>query len=409
MNRLIKSETLVFIALVTLIIAVSVVCLILFWDWLGTGVVPAESNGEKIRNVSIVIGGIIALVFAIWRSVVSGRQAKTAQQNLIQERYHNGTKMLGSDLLAVRLGGIYALQQLSSEDPDKFHIPIAQLLCAFLRHPLPPGEDVDCPTNGEDVIDRIDHMLETLNSGKWREPSLRSRQDTQAIMDILSKRDAKIRDLEVANHFRLDLRGADLRNVWLQRGNFCDSELAYANLMGAFCVGTNLSATYLAGANLSLVIFIGVDLSSSFIEAANLSGARLTNSRMSEANLKGSNLRSVDFLGSNLSGAKLSGAKFQGANLWGVNLSGANLTAEVGQSCRYRLPAMGLTQSQLDEARADPDNPPKLNGVVDADTGKQLTWNGKPWQELSYDGLGPSVDLELRLRNLRLAERKRTT
>ncbi len=41
----------------------------------------------------------------------------------------------------------------------------------------------------------------------------------------------------------------------------------------------------------------------------------------------------------------------------------------------YR-PARGLTQAQLDQARADPDNPPKLDGVEDAVTGKQLVWRG---------------------------------
>ena len=40
--------------------------------------------------------------------------------------------------------------------------------------------------------------------------------------------------------------------------------------------------------------------------------------------------------------------------------------------------ATGLTQDQLDMARADPDHPPKLDGVKDAITGEQLIWRGKP-------------------------------
>ena len=37
-----------------------------------------------------------------------------------------------------------------------------------------------------------------------------------------------------------------------------------------------------------------------------------------------------------------------------------------------------LTQTQLDEARADPDNPPKIDGgTVDTETGKPLVWRGK--------------------------------
>jgi len=41
-------------------------------------------------------------------------------------------------------------------------------------------------------------------------------------------------------------------------------------------------------------------------------------------------------------------------------------------------PANCLTHAQLDEACVDPDNPPKLDGVFDADTGEQLVWSGKP-------------------------------
>lgn len=32
----------------------------------------------------------------------------------------------------------------------------------------------------------------------------------------------------------------------------------------------------------------------------------------------------------------------------------------------------------LDEARSDPQNPTNLNGVLDAETGEQLVWQGKP-------------------------------
>ena len=41
-------------------------------------------------------------------------------------------------------------------------------------------------------------------------------------------------------------------------------------------------------------------------------------------------------------------------------------------------PVTGLTQAQLDEACADPDNPPKLDGVIDAVTGEPLVWRGQP-------------------------------
>ena len=48
-----------------------------------------------------------------------------------------------------------------------------------------------------------------------------------------------------------------------------------------------------------------------------------------------------------------------------TDLSGADLT-----SCK------GLTQEQIDRAASDSGNPPKLEGVVDAKTGKPLVWRG---------------------------------
>ena len=401
MIRLVKSETFAFIALVALIIIVSVVCLIVFWGWLGSGADSSESNGEKIRNVSIVIGGIIALVFAIWRSLVSGRQAKTAQQDLLQERYHKSTEMLGSNLLAVRLGGIYSLQQLSKDHSEQFHIPITRQLCAFLRHP--PSQVGDCNSTTSELVDtydQIDRMVETSDSARWGYPSFRSHQDVQSIVDILSLRDSKIRKFEVDNRFKLDLRGAYLKNVWLKLGDFSDANLAHANLADAYCVGTNLSKTHLVGANLSHASLMSVDVSLSLLELADLSGARLVNSSLRDTRLSGSNLTSVVFVGSDLSGAKLSSANLENSDLWMVNLTGADFGAEEGrQPGHHKLPARGLTQSQINEACADLKNPPRFTGVIDAETGKQLIWRGKSLED--YTGWKSSVESKVMAQRLR--------
>ena len=46
---------------------------------------------------------------------------------------------------------------------------------------------------------------------------------------------------------------------------------------------------------------------------------------------------------------------------------------------------MGLTQAQLDVARSAPENPPELEGVLDAKTGEQLVWRGRPLGDDSID------------------------
>ena len=89
-----------------------------------------ESRSTTARNVGILFFGLIAIWFGIWRGVVADRQAKasqhqaeTARSGLLNERYQKGAEMLGSPVLAVRLGGIYALQHLAEDEPEQYQRP----------------------------------------------------------------------------------------------------------------------------------------------------------------------------------------------------------------------------------------------------------------------------------------------
>ena len=74
------------------------------WSWLQDGGDTSESNGATLRNVGLIIAGIVGLVLALWRGIVAGRQADAArgqvelgQQGLLNERYQKGAEMLGSE------------------------------------------------------------------------------------------------------------------------------------------------------------------------------------------------------------------------------------------------------------------------------------------------------------------------
>ena len=146
MRDLIRSVTFWFavvaaILLVSGLVASVVFCdwLEAFWDWLNDG----ESGSATIRNLGLVLAAIIALPLAIWRGIVADKQASaaqrqaetgleqtdTAQRSLLNERYQRGAEMLGSDVLSVRLGGIYALERLAKESPCEYHV---QIMKAFL-------------------------------------------------------------------------------------------------------------------------------------------------------------------------------------------------------------------------------------------------------------------------------------
>ena len=104
--------------------------------------IRSSDDFSDIRDYGLLIAAIVAFPLGFWRSRVAERQAaaarrqvETAQQSLLNERYQQGAEMLASDVLAVRLGGIYALQRLAEEHPENYHIQNMQLLCAFVRHP----------------------------------------------------------------------------------------------------------------------------------------------------------------------------------------------------------------------------------------------------------------------------------
>ena len=119
----------------------------------------------------------------------------------------------------------------------------------------------------------------------------------------------------------------------------------------------------LAGGDLTRATLVGADLAEGFLLSANLTSANLTSARLngavlSKADLTNADLSKANLISANLSHAKLVRANLTDADLTDANLADANLTG-----------AKGLTQDQLDQARADPDNPPKLDA--------SLKWLGK--------------------------------
>ena len=257
------------------------------WHWER---IVTESGSTIIRNLGLVVGGFIAIGFGIWRGIVASRQAEISQRGLLNERYQKGAEMLGSEVLAVRLGGIYALEQLAEDEPELYHVPIVRLLSTFARDPNKKVyKMIDEGEGGEQLVTKL--------------PC----EDVHEAVRAIGNRSAT--DIERENKARFAINLA----------------------------GVNLNRASLSGANLSSVILYSVNLTKASVGLANLTGA----------NLGGANLRDTNLTDANLSGANLS---------WVRN----------------------LTQDQLDEACADPANPPNLGNANDVITGDPLVWNERP-------------------------------
>ncbi|MBI4083341.1 MAG: pentapeptide repeat-containing protein [Candidatus Lambdaproteobacteria bacterium] len=84
--------------------------------------------------------------------------------------------------------------------------------------------------------------------------------------------------------------------------------------------GEGIQGVNLRNANLTEVFLHNADLKDSVMV-----GANLTNAKMSKANLHGCKMVSANFSGADLSGADLSGSDFTGAVFTNANLNGASL------------------------------------------------------------------------------------
>ena len=329
------------------------------WDWLNGG----ESAGATVRNIGLVIAGSLALPLAIWRGVVADKQASAAQcqtaqdrETLLNERYQQGAEMLGSNVLAVRMGGIYALQQLAQEHPNTHHLQVMNLFCAFVRR---PPQDPEANPRMPTVKD-----VQLL------------RQDVQAVMDAIVARDESRRNLEQNLAFTLDLQDSDLAGAQMDLSIYLDGRKVPVRALINQRPNPRLNPSRLefSGAHLSNAQLLGANLQNARLNEADLSGADLSAADLTDARLEKANLTGyVSLIGAILRGTRLCGADLSNATFYLANVSGTDFYgAGDDDEC---LPAKGLTQSMLDLAIADPNNPPKLGGVVlDAETGEPLVW-----------------------------------
>ncbi len=190
------------IALIVVTVATGVGLSWRFWGMLHS---QMDSLSTTISNLSFVLGGIVAIELALWRSIVGERQtsvaqqqAETVQRGLLNERFQKGAEMLGSEDLSVRLGGIYALKHLAAEHPGQHHVQVMELLCAFVRHPT----------------------RDKGGSANLNEERQSPRADVNAVAEIICNRGNSHLLLERNAGFKLDLCDADLRRISLTQCRF---------------------------------------------------------------------------------------------------------------------------------------------------------------------------------------------
>ena len=86
-----------------------------------------------------IITGLLVLVGLYWTSrrvLAAEENARVAQEGQITERFTKAIEQLGHDEIAIRLGGIYALERIA-KDSEKDHGSIMEVLTAYVREKAP--------------------------------------------------------------------------------------------------------------------------------------------------------------------------------------------------------------------------------------------------------------------------------
>ena len=244
----------------------------LSWIYWGDLHHSEDSLSSTIRNVALVIGGVIAVMLAVWRSRVAERQAnaaqrqaETADRSLLNDGYQKAAEMLGSSVLAVRLGGIYALQGLAERYPAEYHVPVMKQLCSFVRHPS--------EVEGQPIVGSSEVQLGPVYGATTAQDFAAAgaleikviREDIQAAMDSITSCHTRNLQIEMLHDYWIDLHCADLRGVDLSNKDLSKTpeydEAAPFDYAMIGTMHTNLRGVKLHYANLARTNLTRSDLS----------------------------------------------------------------------------------------------------------------------------------------------------
>jgi hypothetical protein len=197
-----------------------------------------EAERLKLRNdvrsaATQFLGGL-ALVTGL---VFTARTLRLNREGQLTDRFSKAIEQLGHEKLDLRLGGIYALERIARDSP-RDHGPVMEVLTAYVRR-----------------YERTD-----------ADPMNRTPYDVQAIMNVVGRRTVS-HDVGTPT---LDLMGADLRWLRLDRADLRGASLMGADLTNALIMSSSFDATWLTDAKM------GATFANSALARADLSGTDFT-------------------------------------------------------------------------------------------------------------------------------------
>ena len=228
--------------------------------WLLPPLLYAKGGSEDARVKAItdtrtaLLAGLVGLgaLGTFWlNSRIHGITVRTfevTERGHVTDRYSKAIEQLGSDSLDIRLGGIYALEQIAKDSVKhkEDQSTIVGVLSAFVRVHSDPIYRYRASLAPATVPLDEEKYVATLGARYMTEVT-KLPVDVQAAVTVLGRLpyDEKIPrgDLTGANLTEADLRGADLRGADLRGADLGWAKLDGAKLGGAKLHGAKLGST----------------------------------------------------------------------------------------------------------------------------------------------------------------------
>jgi hypothetical protein len=327
--------------------------LVLWWV-LDLYIDPQNSVQKKdlLQALGLIMAGLAGAVgvYFTWRNLtltqrniedtrkVTQEQLRLAEAGQVTERFTNAIKQLGEESekgdprLEIRIGGIYALERIARDSPERDYSTVMEVLTTYVRNNAPrPAQESSAPAPVLVAASTVDEGANQPATPKLRYPAA----DIQAILHVFGRRaEDRVPD---ENGVTLDLRNTELCKADLRKANFREADLRDADLQEANLREADLRATYLLRANLQRANLQRADLREADLRNADFQGAYLQ-----RANLQRVNLREAD-----LRDAYLQRADLQRAYLERADLRGANLQEVVGLDLEHIQCAIGSEKTEL--------------------------------------------------------------
>jgi hypothetical protein len=285
---------------------------------------PKDRAAAEASTRTGILAGLAGAA-ALLGLTYTARTYRVTERGHITDRYAKAIEQLGSSSLDVRLGGIYALEQIATDTTnDRDRSTVTEVLSAFVRVHSDPLYGMILG----DISSEQRDELRAHYGGLQRQPP----DDVQAAATVLGR----------LPRARGSLRGPDLSRAWLVGADLQGSNLAGSRLREARLMNANLGDADLSGADLSRSDLSRAGLFDADVSDAHLIGATLIQAHFGGADLRRADFSSADMTKADLNGAQLSGAKFPRAKLNSTFLIGADLRE-----------ALLIVQEQVNEAIGD--------------------------------------------------------